>query len=102
MHATRAAVKKDRAGPAASPCCVPPALKGLRHQERRQKTGVDIVRKAAVLSGRQIAINAGEDRSVIVGKNLEKDSTPTASTRKTGEYVNLISKGIIDRPRWFA
>jgi chaperonin GroEL (HSP60 family) len=46
--------------------------------------------------------NAGEDGSVIVGKILEKDQYSYGFDAQTGEYANLISKGIIDRPRWFA
>ena len=45
---------------------------------------------------RQIAINAGEDGSVIVGKILEKDQYAYGFDSQTGEYVNLVSKGIID------
>jgi chaperonin GroEL len=41
-------------------------------------------------------INAGEDGSVIVGKILEKDQYSYGFDSQTGEYVNLISKGIID------
>jgi len=45
-----------------APCCVPLTSQGFAHQERRQKTGVEIVRKAlSYPAGRQIAINAGED-----------------------------------------
>src|SRR5262249_13140555 len=45
---------------------------------------------------RQIAINAGEDGSVIVGKILEKDQYSYGFDAQTGEYVNMMSKGIID------
>jgi chaperonin GroEL len=45
--------------------------KGLR--TKNDKTGVEIVRKALSYPARQIAINAGEYGSVIVGKILEKD-----------------------------
>ena len=61
-----------------------------------QKTGVDIVRKALSWPARQIAINAGEDGSVIVGKILEKDQYSFGFDSQTGEYGNLVSKGIID------
>jgi chaperonin GroEL len=54
------------------------------------------VRKALSAPARQIAINAGEDGSVIVGKILEKDQYSYGFDSQTGEYVNLISKGIID------
>ena len=45
---------------------------------------------------RQIAINAGEDGSVIVGKILEKDQYAYGFDAQNGEYVNMMSKGIID------
>lgn len=70
--------------------------KGLRTKNDDQKTGVEIVRKALSYPARQIAINAGEDGSVIVGKILEKDQHAFGFDLQTGEYGNLISKGIID------
>ena len=71
-------------------------LKGLRTKNDDQKTGVEIVRKALSMPARQIAINAGEDGSVIVGKILEKDQYSYGFDSQSGEYVNLVSKGIID------
>jgi chaperonin GroEL len=71
-------------------------LKKLRVQNDDQKTGVEIVCKALSWPARQIAINAGEDGSVIVGKILEKDQYNYGFDSQTGEYVNLISTGIID------
>ncbi|WP_277996333.1 TCP-1/cpn60 chaperonin family protein, partial [Bradyrhizobium japonicum] len=54
------------------------------------------VRKALSAPARQIAINAGEDGSVIVGKILEKEQYAYGFDSQTGEYVNLVAKGIID------
>ena len=71
-------------------------LKGLRTKNDDQKTGVEIVRKALSYPARQIAINAGEDGSVIVGKTLEKDQYAYGFDSQTGEYGNLVTKGIID------
>jgi chaperonin GroEL len=71
-------------------------LKNLRVQNDDQKTGVEIVRKALSWPARQIAINAGEDGSVIVGKILEKDQYAYGFDAQNGEYVNLVGKGIID------
>src|SRR6185369_6433000 len=48
------------------------SLKKVRTQNDDQKTGVEIVRKALSTPARQIALNAGEDGSVIVGKMLDK------------------------------
>ena len=61
-----------------------------------QKTGVEIVRKALSWPARQIAINAGDDGSVVVGKVLERDQYNFGYDAQTGEYGNLVSKGIID------
>jgi hypothetical protein len=43
-----------------------------------------------------VAINAGEDGSIVVGKILEKDAYAFGYDAQTGEYGNLVSKGIID------
>jgi chaperonin GroEL len=69
---------------------------GIRIKNDDQKTGVEIVRKALSYPARQIAINAGEDGSVIVGKILEKDQYAYGFDSQTGEYGNLVTKGIID------
>jgi chaperonin GroEL len=45
--------------------------------------------------GAQIAINAGEDGSVVVGKIREKDQYAYGFDSQTGEYGNLVTKGII-------
>ena len=71
-------------------------LKKLRVQNDDQKTGVEIVCKALSWRARQIAINAGEDGSVIVGKILEKDQYAYGFDAQNGEHVNMLSKGIID------
>ena len=72
------------------------ALKKVRTHNDDQKTGVEIVRKAISWPARQIAINAGEDGSIVVGKILEKDTYAYGYDAQTGEYGNLVSKGIID------
>jgi chaperonin GroEL len=97
MHATRAAVEEGIVpGGGVALLRASEHLKGLRTKNDDQKTGVEIVRKALSYPARQIAINAGEDGSVIVGKILEKDQYAYGFDSQTGEYVNLIAKGIID------
>ena len=71
-------------------------LKKVRTHNDDQKTGVEIVRKAISWPARQIAINAGEDGSIVVGKILERDTYSYGYDAQAGEYGNLISKGIID------
>src|SRR6184192_3310026 len=97
LNATRAAVEEGIVpGGGVALLRASEHLKGLRTKNDDQKTGVDIVRKALSMPARQIAINAGEDGSIIVGKILEKDQYAYGFDSQTGEYVNLISKGIID------
>jgi len=97
MHATRAAVEEGIVpGGGVALLRASQHLKGLRTKNDDQKTGVEIVRKALSAPARQIAVNAGEDGSVIVGKILEKDQYSYGFDSQAGEYVNLISKGIID------
>jgi chaperonin GroEL len=97
MHATRAAVEEGiLPGGGVALLRASEVLKKIRTQNDDQKTGVDIVRKALSWPARQIAINAGEDGSVIVGKILEKDQYSYGFDAQNGEYVNLVTKGIID------
>ena len=97
MHATRAAVEEGiLPGGGVALLRANEALKRIRTQNDDQKTGVEIVRKALSWPARQIAINAGEDGSVIVGKILEKDQYSYGFDAQNGEYVNLVTKGIID------
>jgi chaperonin GroEL len=72
------------------------ALKRLNTGNEDQKHGVEIVRKAIQMPARQIAINAGDDGSIVVGKILEKDQYNFGYDAQTGEYGNLVTKGIID------
>src|SRR5262249_19230834 len=97
MHATRAAVEEGiLPGGGVALLRASDALKRLRTHNDDQKTGVEIVRKAIQAPARQIASNPGEDGSVIVGKILEKDQYSYGFDAQSGEYVNMMSKGIID------
>jgi len=97
MHATRAAVEEGiLPGGGVALLRASEVLKKVRTQNDDQKTGVEIVRKALSWPARQIAINSGEDGSIIVGKILEKDQYAYGFDAQNGEYVNLVTKGIID------
>jgi chaperonin GroEL len=97
MHATRAAVEEGiLPGGGVALLRAIESLKKIRTHNDDQKTGVEIVRKALSAPARQIALNAGEDGSVIVGKILEKDQYAYGFDAQSGEYVNMLSKGIID------
>ncbi len=97
MHATRAAVEEGiLPGGGVALLRATEALKRVKVANEDQKHGVDIVRKAIQAPARQIATNAGEDGSVIVGKILEKDQYNWGFDAQAGEYGNLVSKGVID------
>jgi chaperonin GroEL len=97
MHATRAAVEEGiLPGGGVALLRAVEALKRLRPENEDQKHGVDIVRKALQTPARQIAINAGADGSIVVGKIIDKDQYSYGFDAQTGEYGNLVTKGIID------
>jgi chaperonin GroEL len=97
MHATRAAVEEGvLPGGGVALLRATESLKKLRTHNDDQKTGVEIVRKALQAPARQIATNAGEDGSVIVGKILEHGTYGYGFDAQNGEYVDMVKKGIID------
>ncbi len=97
MHATRAAVEEGvLPGGGVALLRATESLKKLRTHNEDQKHGVDIVRKALSSPARQIAVNAGEDGSVIVGKILEHGTYGYGFDAQNGEYVDMVKKGIID------
>ena len=97
MHATRAAVEEGiLPGGGVALLRATNALNKIKTGNDDQKHGVEIVRKAISWPARQIAINSGDDGSVVVGKILEKDQYVFGYDAQTGDYVNLVSKGIID------
>ena len=97
MHATRAAVEEGiLPGGGVALLRAVKALERLKVHNDDQRTGIEIVKKAISWPARQIAINAGEDASIIIGKILEKDTYAYGYDAQSGEYVNMMSKGIID------
>src|SRR6266568_1601166 len=97
MHATRAAVEEGvLPGGGVALLRAIKALEKLKVHNDDQRTGIEIVKTAISWPARQIVINAGEDGSIVVGKILEKDTYAFGYDAQTGEYGNLVSKGIID------
>jgi chaperonin GroEL len=97
MHATRAAVEEGiLPGGGVALLRASEALKKVRTHNDDQKTGVEIVRKALQAPARQIATNAGEDGSVIVGKIMENSAYAFGFDAQGSDYVDMVKKGIID------
>jgi chaperonin GroEL len=97
MHATKAAVEEGiLPGGGVALLRALKALETVKPANDDQKTGVEIVRRALQSPARQIALNAGEDGSVIVGKVAEAEDYSAGWNAQTGEYGDLYKFGIID------
>jgi chaperonin GroEL len=97
MHATRAAVEEGiLPGGGVALLRATKALEKLKGANEDQRHGVEMVKKALSWPARQIAINAGEDGSIVVGKIQENDTYGFGFDAQTGKFENLVSKGIID------
>ena len=97
MHATRAAVEEGIL-PGGGVALLR-ALASLDHvltTNADQKTGVEIVRKAITAPARQIAFNAGDDGSIVVGKILENSDPAFGWNAQTGAYGDMFAFGVID------
>src|SRR5438309_12053880 len=73
-----------------------PALDKLKGENEDQKHGIEMVKEALSWPARQIAINAGEDGSVVVGKIQDNDTYAFGFDAQTSKFENLVSHGIID------
>ncbi len=97
MHATRAAVEEGiLPGGGVALLRALPALDHVEVANADQKTGVDIVRKAITAPARQIAFNAGDDGSIVVGKILENTDPAFGWNAQTGKYGDMFAFGVID------
>jgi chaperonin GroEL len=97
MHATRAAVEEGIVpGGGVALLRAFKVLDGLNVENDDQKTGIRIVRKALEAPARQIASNAGEDGSIIVGKIVDNSRYAWGYDAQTGSYGDLVAEGIID------
>src|SRR6201998_2188457 len=97
IHATRAAVEEGIVpGGGVALLRAGKALEKLKGENEDQKHGIEMVKKALSWPARQIAINAGEDGSVVVGKIQDNDTYAFGFDGQTGKFENLVSHGIID------
>jgi chaperonin GroEL len=97
LNATRAAVEEGiLPGGGVALLRALRALDGVQTANGDQRTGVEIVRKAIQTPARQIVDNAGGDGAVVVGKLLEASDYAYGFDAQTGEYGDLVKRGIID------
>jgi len=96
LNATRAAVQEGivaGGGTALLRSAQKITVKGVNDD---QEAGINIVRRALQSLVRQIADNAGDEASIVVGKLLDKDDDNFGYNAQTGEYGDMISMGIVD------
>ena len=97
LNATRAAVEEGIVpGGGAALVYAVRALDKMKGGNEDQTVGINIVRKALEAPCRQIAMNAGADASIIVGKLRESNSETFGYDAQTGEFCDLVEEGIID------
>jgi chaperonin GroEL len=96
MHATRAAVEEGivPGGGAALLRCLPAIEKLKLHDD--EAVGLGIVKRALEEPCRQIALNAGFEGAVVIGKIRESKDDNFGFNADTGEYVDLVKAGVID------
>ncbi|MEQ8863666.1 MAG: chaperonin GroEL [Thalassobaculum sp.] len=97
MHATRAAVEEGiLPGGGVALLRATKVLDDVKPANDDQKVGVGIIRRAIQVPARQIAMNAGTDGSIVVGKLLEKTEYNWGYNAATGEYQDLVAAGVVD------
>ncbi len=97
MYATRAAVEEGIiAGGGVALLYAIKSLDSLKPINDEQRVGIDIIRRALQAPARQIAVNAGVDGSIVIGKLLESKDTNYGFDAQTGQYADLVKAGIID------
>jgi chaperonin GroEL len=96
MHATRAAVEEGivAGGGVTLVRCIA-ALDKLK-LEGDEAIGVNIVKRSLEEPMRQIALNAGSEGAIIVGRVRESKDDNFGFDAETGEYTDLIKAGVID------
>ncbi|MEC7207527.1 MAG: chaperonin GroEL [Pseudomonadota bacterium] len=97
MHATRAAVQEGIVpGGGSALVKAIPSLDGLKPANSDQEVGINIIRQAIQAPARQIAVNAGDEGAVVVGKLMESKDAKVGYNAQTGEFEDLIKAGVID------
>ncbi len=96
MHATRAAVEEGivAGGGTALVRCLP-ALNKLKLEDD-EAVGVNIVKRALEEPLRQIALNAGHEGAVILGRVRDSKDDNFGFNADSGEFEDLIKSGVID------
>src|SRR5881296_3299738 len=96
MHATRAAVEEGivPGGGSALLRCIAAVEKLKLHDD--EAVGAGIVRRALEEPSRQIALNAGHEGAVVIGRIRDSKEENFGFNAETGEYGDMVKMGVID------
>ncbi|CAN7514175.1 chaperonin GroEL [Pararhizobium sp. LjRoot235] len=96
LNATRAAVQEGIVPGGGTALLRASIVLNIKGANDDQTAGINIVRKALQSLVRQIAENAGDEGSIVVGKILESNTDNYGYNAQTGEYGDMIAMGIVD------
>ena len=96
LNATRAAVEEGIVAGGGTALLRAAADIKVKGTNSDQEAGINIVRRALQAPARQIATNAGDEASIVVGKILENKSETFGYNTANGQYGDLIALGIVD------
>jgi chaperonin GroEL len=96
LNATRAAVQEGIVPGGGTALLRASIVLNIKGANDDQTAGINIVRKALQSLVRQIAENAGDEGSIVVGKILESNTDNFGYNAQTGEYGDMIAMGIVD------
>ncbi|MEO0543640.1 MAG: chaperonin GroEL [Pseudomonadota bacterium] len=96
LNATRAAVEEGIVPGGGTALLRASKFIDAKGENADQEAGINIVRRALQAPARQIAANAGEEASVIVGKIMDENKAAYGFNAQTGEFGDMIGLGIVD------
>ncbi len=96
LHACRAAVEEGiLPGGGVAALRAMKVLNKVKCASDDERTGVDIVRRSLPSPIKQIAVNSGEDGSIVVDRVMRNEAVNFGFEAVTGKYCNLVTAGVI-------
>ncbi|MDR6903676.1 chaperonin GroEL [Rhizobium miluonense] len=96
LNATRAAVEEGIVPGGGTALLRASIVLDIKGENDDQNAGITIIRKALQSLVRQIAENAGDEGSIVVGRILESNTDNFGYNAQTSEYGDMIAMGIVD------
>jgi chaperonin GroEL len=96
LNATRAAVEEGIVPGGGTALLRASIVLNIKGENDDQNAGIAIIRKALQALVRQIAENAGDEGSLVVGRILESNTDNFGYNAQTSQYGDMIAMGIVD------